>query len=252
MKLHFAISRNSKAQFLKKKINKLYKNYSPKKSDAIVVCGGDGFMLLTLQKFYKLKKPFYGINCGNLGYLLNSFKIFNILDAIKQSNKIILNPLEVLTFSKKGKIKKFIAVNEVSLLRQSKQTCSVNIKVNNKILLRKLVGDGIILSTPIGSTGYNSSAGGPKLNLNSSKLVLAPVSPFYPKNWKGKIINNNSKVEITNTKISRPISLVADNTESRNLKKTFIFLNKKIKIELLFDPTNNFKKKINNYNKKKL
>ncbi len=144
-----------------------------------------------------------------------------------------------------------IAVNEISLLRQSKQTANLQIKVNQKILIKQLVSDGILVSTPAGSTAYNLSVSGPILSLDSKKIALTPISPFRPRRWKGKLVSDRSKIIINNLQSKkRPISAVADNYEIRNIKKIEVKVNKKIKIDLLFDRGSSLIKKIKEEQKK--
>ena len=227
--------------FLQRKIN----SYLPKKSNLIVVIGGDGFMLQTLKKFYKLKKPFYGINSGSYGFLMNKFSTKNTIKNILKSNLISINPLEMTVKNKLGKTKKSIAINEVSILRQSRQAASLSILNGSKKIIKKLVSDGVLISTPAGSTAYNLSVHGPILNLDSKKLSISPISPFRPRRWRGKIISYRSNILIKNLNPKkRPISAVADNVEVRNAKTIFIKTNNKIKFNLLYDKKNSLQKKI--------
>ena len=245
-KLHFIFDKRSKkAQNLKKKILKKYKNTSPKKSDCIVVAGGDGFMLNILKRFYMIKKPFYGINCGTFGFLMNKFTFTDIERKISKAKKTLINPLELIAIDKNNKRKKLIAINEVSLFRESKQTALIRLKVGKKIIMKKLIGDGVLISTPAGSTAYNLSVHGPILSLNSGKLAITPISPFRPRRWKGKIISNNMRVKINNLDtLKRPIAAVADNMEVRNVKSLIIKINKNIKLVLLHDRDRSLVKKI--------
>ena len=227
--------------FLQKKIN----SYLPKKSNLIVGVGGDGFMLQTLKKFYKLKKPFYGINSGSYGFLMNKFSTKNTIKNILKSKLISINPLEMTVKNKLGKIKKSIAINEVSILRQSRQAASLSILNGSKKIIKRLVSDGVLISTPAGSTAYNLSVHGPILNLDSKKLSISPISPFRPRRWRGKIISYKSNILIKNLNPKkRPISAVADNVEVRNAKTIFIKTNNKIKFNLLYDKKNSLQKKI--------
>jgi len=227
--------------FLIKKINIT----TLKRSNIIVVLGGDGFMLQTLKKLYKLKKPFYGINSGNYGFLMNKFSNKNILKNLNTSNSIKIHPLQMIVKTKNNQIKKSIAINEISILRQSKQTSSISITTNKKNTIKNLISDGVLVSTPAGSTAYNLSAHGPILNLDSKKLTITPISPFRPRRWKGTIVSDSSKILIKNLDANkRPISAVADNFEVRNAKIVIIQLNKKISFELLYDKNNSLYKKI--------
>jgi len=218
---------------------------SLKKSNIIVVLGGDGFMLKTLKKLYKLKKPFYGINSGSYGFLMNKFSNKNFLKNLKTSHNIKIHPLQMTVRTKSNQIKKAIAINEVSVLRQSKQASSISINSNEKKIITNLISDGVLVSTPAGSTAYNLSAHGPILNLDSNKLTVTPISPFRPRRWKGTIVNDKSKIIIKNLDIKkRPVSAVADNFEVRNVKTITIQANKKIAFELLYDKNNSLYKKI--------
>ena len=202
-------------------------------------------MLQTLKKLYKFKKPFYGINSGNYGFLMNKFSNKNFIKNLNFSNSIKIHPLQMFVKNKNNQIKKSIAINEVSILRQSKQASLISIVANKKDIIKKLTSDGVLVSTPAGSTAYNLSAHGPILNLDSNKLAITPISPFRPRRWKGTIINDKLIVTIKNLDPNkRPISAVADNFEVRNAKKIIIKANKKISFNLLYNKNNSLHKKI--------
>ena len=245
-KIHFIFDKTTKkAQNLRKLILKKYKNFSPRKSECIVVAGGDGFMLNVLKRYSKIKKPFYGINCGTFGFLMNKYVSKNIEKKIKKAKKTLINPLELITVNKNNKKKKLMAINEVSLFRESKQTASLRLKVGKKTIIKKLIGDGVLVSTPAGSTAYNLSVHGPILSLNSGKLAITPISPFRPRRWKGKVISNKLTIRINNLNIKkRPIAVVADNIEVRNIKSLKIKINKNIKLALLHDKDRSLVKRI--------
>ena len=218
---------------------------SLKKSNIIIVLGGDGFMLQTLKKLYKLRKPFYGINSGNYGFLMNKFSNINFMKNLKTLNNIKIHPLQMVVRNKKNQIKKSIAINEVSILRQSKQASSISITANKKNIIKNLISDGVLVSTPAGSTAYNLSAHGPILNLDSNKLAVTPISPFRPRRWRGIVVNDKSTIVIKNMDVNkRPISAVADNFEVRNVKIITIQANKKITFNLLYNKNNSLFKKI--------
>ena len=244
-KIHFVIDKTNKAKPFRKKIHKEYKNYSPKISDVIVVLGGDGFMLQTLKKYQKYDKPFYGMNRGTSGFLMNKFKLENISKNISRSKLVSISPLEVKVTTKKNKVISAFAINEVSLLRQSRQTASLQIISSKKVIIKRLISDGVIVSTPAGSTAYNLSVHGPILSINSKKLAVTPISPFRPRRWKGKILPSSTLIKIINLSITkRPVSVVADNLEVRNIKKVTIKTNNSIKFKLLYDRNNSLTKKI--------
>tara|TARA_B100000780_G_scaffold268692_1_gene226858 strand:- start:192 stop:836 length:645 start_codon:yes stop_codon:yes gene_type:complete len=202
-------------------------------------------MLHSIKKFYKYKKSFYGINSGNYGFLMNKFSDKNFLKNLITSKHIKIYPLQMTVKTQNNKIRKSIAINEVSILRQSKQASSLSITSNKKNIIKHLVSDGVLVSTPAGSTAYNLSAHGPILNLDSNKLTITPISPFRPRRWKGTIVSDKSKIIIKNLDSDkRPISAVADNFEVRNVKTVKIHSNKKIIFELLYDKNNSLYKKI--------
>tara|TARA_B100000767_G_scaffold236483_1_gene230244 strand:+ start:3748 stop:4521 length:774 start_codon:yes stop_codon:yes gene_type:complete len=227
--------------FLVKKI----KITSLKKSNIIIVLGGDGFMLQALKKFYKFKKPFYGINSGNYGFLMNKFSSENFLKNLKTLHSVKIYPLQMSVKTRGDQIKKSIAINEVSILRQSKQASSISITSNKKSIIKNLISDGVLVSTPAGSTAYNLSVHGPILNLDSKRLAITPISPFRPRRWRGTIVGDKSKIIIKNLDSNkRPISAVADNFEVRNAKIIKIQSNKKIIFDLLYNNNNSLYKKI--------
>ena len=210
-----------------------------------IVIGGDGFMLKTLKKNKFSSKYFYGINSGDYGFLMNKFSSKSIINNLNKANLITISPLEMKVVNKQGSTKKYLAINEVSILRQSRQASSVLIKTGSKVIIKKLISDGVLVSTPAGSTAYNLSVRGPILSLNSKKLSISPISPFRPRRWSGKIINDKLAVTIKNLNITkRPISAVADNIEVRNAKTIQVKINRKIKFKLLYDKNRGLQKKI--------
>ena len=245
IKPHIVFDKNSFSKRIKDFLYKKLKNYSVSKSNLIVVIGGDGFMLEALKKYNKYKKKFYGINSGNYGFLMNKFSLKNIIKNLSNANMISISPLEMVVKNKNNQTKKSLAINEVSVLRQSRQAASLSIKHGSKQIIKNLVADGVLVSTPAGSTAYNLSVHGPILSLNSKKLSIAPISPFRPRRWKGKIVGDKLKIIITNLNpIKRPISAVADNLEVRNAKSISIQTNNKIKFNLLYDKNRSLQKKI--------
>ena len=202
-------------------------------------------MLQTLKKNKRSKKLFYGVNSGNYGFLMNKFSSKNFIKNFNSSKTVSISPLEMTVKNNKDDIKKYIAINEVSILRQSRQAASLSINHGSKKIIKELVSDGVLVSTPAGSTAYNLSVHGPILSLNSKKLSISPISPFRPRRWKGKIISDRSKIVIKNLNPKkRPISAVADNVEVRNAKNITIKTNQKIKFNLLYDQNRSLQKKI--------
>ena len=244
-KIQIISDKNIKSKKIKNLlINKIQKLISVK-SNITIVIGGDGFMLQTLKKNKNTKKFFYGINSGNYGFLMNKFSSKKIIYNLTKAKMITISPLEMVVKNNKNQIKKYIAINEVSILRQSRQAASLSIYHGSKQVIKNLVSDGVLVSTPAGSTAYNLSVHGPILSLNSKKLSISPISPFRPRRWKGKIVGDKSKIVIKNLyPKKRPISAVADNIEVRNAKNIIIRTNQKIKFNLLYDRNNSLQKKI--------
>ena len=227
--------------FLVRKLNKS----EPSRSNVIIVIGGDGFMLKTLKKHKRSKKFFYGINSGNYGFLMNKLSTKTTIKNLHKSNVISISPLEMIVKNNKNQIKKYLAINEVSILRQSRQAATLSIKHGSKQVIKRLVSDGVLVSTPAGSTAYNLSVHGPILSLNSKKLSISPISPFRPRRWKGKIVSHKSKIIIKNLNPKkRPISAVADNIEVRNAKDIIVKTKQNIKFNLMYDKNKSLQKKI--------
>jgi len=245
IKPHIIFDQNSLSIRIRNFLYKKTKNFSVLKSNLIIVIGGDGFMLEALKKYNKYKKPFYGINSGNYGFLMNKFSTKYTFKNLSKGRLVSISPLEMTVKNKSKLTKKAIAINEVSILRQSRQAASLSILNGSKTIIKKLVSDGVLVSTPAGSTAYNLSVHGPILSLDSKKLSISPISPFRPRRWKGKIVGEKTKIIIKNLNSKkRPISAVADNFEVRNAKYIIIKTNKKIKFNLLYDNNRSLQKKI--------
>jgi len=237
--------KNSKSSKIKKAVLKRIKSHSLSKSNLIIVIGGDGFMLETLKKYNKYKKPFYGINSGNYGFLMNKFSEKTNYKNLSKGRLVSISPLVMSVKNKSNVTKKSIAINEISVLRQSRQTASLTILNGKKQIIKHLISDGVLVSTPAGSTAYNLSVHGPVLGIDSNKLSISPISAFRPRRWKGKVISDKSKIIIKNLNPKkRPISAVADNIEVRNAKLISIKTNKKIKFNLIFDKNRSLEQKI--------
>ena len=202
-------------------------------------------MLSALKKYNKYKKPFYGINSGNYGFLMNKFSTKNTVRNLSKGRLVSISPIEMTVRNKSSLLKKAIAINEISILRQSRQAASLSILNGKKSIIKRLISDGVLVSTPAGSTAYNLSVHGPILSLDSKKLSISPISAFRPRRWKGRVVGDKSKIIIKNLNPKkRPISAVADNYEVRNARHISIKINKKIKFNLLFDSNRSLQKKI--------
>ena len=245
IKPHIVFDNTKLAKKIKNFLDNKIQNTTLNKCNLIIVVGGDGFMLSSLKKYNKYKKSFYGINAGSYGFLMNKFSTKNTIKNLPKAKQVTISPLEMTVKNKHNKIKKSIAINEVSILRQSRQAASLKILNGSKTIIKKLVSDGILISTPAGSTAYNMSVYGPILNLDSKKLSIRPISAFRPRRWKGRVVSDTSKIIINNLDIKkRPISAVADNLEFRNVKSISVKTNNRIKFNLLYDKNRSLQKKI--------
>tara|TARA_B100000767_G_C19697635_1_gene506917 strand:+ start:295 stop:1068 length:774 start_codon:yes stop_codon:yes gene_type:complete len=245
IKANIISDKNKKSKFIKKFLLKKIKNYSIKKCNFFIVIGGDGFMLDVLKKKNSFNKPFYGINSGNYGFLMNKLNKKKIIKNLTTAKMTSISPLVMTVTNNLRIVKKLIAINEISILRQGRQAASLLIKNNSKIMIKLLISDGVLVCTPAGSTAYNLSVHGPILSLNSKKLAISPISAFRPRKWKGKIVSDISKIKIINLNPKkRPVSAVADNKEVRNAKSISISVNKKIKFNLLYDNKKSLLEKI--------
>ena len=247
IKPFFLSSKKIKAQKALKILEKKYKHYSLKEANVVIVLGGDGTMLSLINDNSFIKKSVFGMNRGTVGFLMNNYESENLLDRIKSSKVTKLNPVYMKVTDIYNKTHLAFSLNEVSLLRQNRFAGNIRVKVNSKVKINKLVCDGILISTPAGSTAYNLSAQGPILPLNSPLLALTPICPFRPRRWKGAILPEKSKIvlDIIDPK-NRPVSATAGQVEVRNVKKVEVACNFSKTLNLLFDKEQNLEEKILN------
>jgi len=214
-------------------------------ADVIVVLGGDGFMLQAMHHFMARNIPFYGMNCGTVGFLMNNYSPQRLIERIHDARSHLLHPLRMYTRNLQGKDYELLAINEVSLFRQSRQAAKIRITVDHVVRIPEMTSDGVLVSTPAGSTAYNSSAGGPIIPLGANIIALTPLSPFRPRHWKGALLSHNSSVtfEVLDPD-KRPVSAVADFTEVRDVVSVAVHEQQKTSIKLLFDPEHNLEERI--------
>jgi len=243
----FLASNNEDAQKKKESLEKKFGTNAVESADVIVVLGGDGFMLEAIKKQMENNLPLFGLNYGSVGFLMNTVNDEDLIQRLDSSQSIKIKPLSMNAKSTDGSEHSAIAVNEVSLLRETHQAAKIKISIDKNVRLEELVCDGILLSTPSGSTAYNLSAHGPILPINADVLALTPISAFRPRRWKGAILNNNSQVkfEIIDSK-KRPVSAVADSTEFRNIESVTIKQDNQKSVQLLFDAQHSFEERILN------
>lgn len=205
-----------------------------------VVLGGDGFMLQTLHTMLDAGRviPAYGINLGTVGFLMNPFEeSMSVLDNLSRTKAKRIAPLQIAATTQDGTVHKLSAINEVSLLRETRQTAKIEVTVGSRVRIAELVGDGVLVATPAGSTAYNLSANGPILPLDSQMLALTPISPFRPRRWRGAILPDRMRIKLrVLDPIKRPVSAVADQKELRDIAEVTIDVAHKTELELLFDP----------------
>ena len=243
----FLASNNEEAQKKKESLEKKFGTNTVENADVIVVLGGDGFMLEAIKKQMEKNLPLFGLNYGSVGFLMNTVNDEDLIQRLDSSQSIKIKPLSMTAKSKDGSEHSAIAINEVSLLRETHQAAKIKISIDKNVRLEELVCDGVLLSTPSGSTAYNLSAHGPILPINADVLALTPISAFRPRRWKGAILNNKSEVkfEIVDNK-KRPVSAVADSTEFRDIESVTIKQDNKNSVQLLFDAQHSFEERILN------
>jgi NAD+ kinase len=249
MKIAIVASRSEKSQESYKQLTQKYHAHivNEKHADVIVALGGDGFMLNTLHHFLESDKPVYGMRRGTVGFLMNRYQLGDLIVRLKKSQVTTLHPLRMLATTTHGEHFEALAINEVSLIRQTRQSSRIGISINGQNKIQQLVGDGIMLATPGGSTAYNLSAHGPVLPLGSEILALTPISPFRPRRWKGAIIPSDAHIKFSVQDCAkRPVSATADNFEVRDVDFVEVFEDRSISLKLLFDPEHRLEDRIIN------
>ena len=217
-------------------------------ADAVVVLGGDGFMLQTLHTMLDAGRviPAYGMNLGTVGFLMNRFdRRANILKRLSASHPIRIAPLRGTATTHAGETHTFSAINEVSLLRETRQTAKIEVTVGSRVRISELVCDGVLVATPAGSTAYNLSANGPILPLDSKVLALTPISPFRPRRWRGAVLPDRVRIvlKVLEPK-KRPVAAVADQKELRDIAEVTLEIDHDTELELLFDPGQSLEERI--------
>lgn len=245
MQIFFHASQTDNAQEARKALCDSFGQASAENADMIVVLGGDGTMLEALHQYAGLNKPFYGMNFGSVGFLMNPFHTDNLTHRLSKAGKVEIHPLRMQAVDHHGKTHEALAFNEVSLLRETRQAAKLKISVDGKQRIAELVCDGALVATPAGSTAYNLSAQGPILPLSANVLALTPISPFRPRNWRGALLPADRTVDIEILESDkRPVSATADSLEFRDVKHISIHQSKQIGCTLLFDPDHHLEERI--------
>ncbi|MGQ0484213.1 MAG: NAD kinase [Hyphomicrobiales bacterium] len=226
---------------------KRYGNADPARADVVVALGGDGHMLRILHGFVSTGTPIYGMNRGSVGFLMNDYEEGRLPERLQAAELTVIHPLKMLATDDSGKTHRAIAFNEVSMLRQRYQAAKLKIAVDGKMRLEELICDGLLLSTPAGSTAYNLSAHGPILPIDSSLLALTPISAFRPRRWRGAILPHQAKVTVTALEPDkRPVAAVADHVEVRHVREVKIAEDRRRSAKLLFDPGHSLAERVLN------
>jgi len=222
-----------------------YGNAEPRDADIIVALGGDGLMLQTLHRFMNSGKPIYGMHRGTVGFLMNEFSGEKLKERLAAAQVAVIHPLLMQARDVAGKAHEFYAFNEVSLFRQSYQAARLRILIDGQERLAELVADGVLVSTPAGSTAYNLSAQGPIIPINAPLLALTPISPFRPRRWRGALLPNTARVTVDVLEADkRPVAAVADHDEVRSVNSVDIRMDHGISMHMLFDPGHSLDERI--------
>ncbi|HUW80187.1 MAG TPA: NAD kinase [Acidocella sp.] len=237
MKISFAAAHTEIAEAAKARLVAMYGDCPPKDAAVIVALGGDGVMLECLHKVLGTDQPVYGMNCGSVGFMMNEFLETGLPERIARAQPSILHPLRMHAITASGVVEEAMALNEVSLLRQLRQAAKIRILVDHTVRLEELICDGVLISTPAGSTAYNLSAHGPIIPLTANLLPLTPISAFRPRRWRGALLPSTVDVlfEILEPD-KRPVAAVADFTEVRNVVSVAVSEDRSIGATVLFDP----------------
>ncbi len=227
------------------KLEERYKHVAPEEADVIVALGGDGFMLETLHRYIDRKVPIYGMQRGSIGFLMNSYDEEGFEEKLDAADEVALHPLRMRVDTVGGERSEALAINEVSLLREARQAAKIRIRVDEVVRVDELICDGVLVSTPAGSTAYNLSVNGPILPLGAGLLALTPISAFRPRRWRGALLPQSASVtfEILES-AKRPVSAVADFTEVRDVAKVHVFQERNVVLTLLFHPEHNLEERI--------
>jgi NAD+ kinase len=245
LRLHFCAADTPKARAAQKALVQRYGQHAPEAADVLVPLGGDGFMLETLHAVIDRPKPIYGMNLGTVGFLMNGYTAGDLLDRIERATCTQLHPLRMRATLLDGKSEEGLAINEVSLLRETRQAASLSLWIDGVERLSDLVCDGLIVATPAGSTAYNLSAHGPILPIGAPLLAITPISPFRPRRWRGALVAQTARIFVrVNDPKKRPVSAVADYTEIRDVAGVEIWQDEDRAVDVLFDPEHNLEERI--------
>jgi NAD+ kinase len=241
----FVASGHPEAKQALKRLEASYEHVPPDEADIVVALGGDGFMLETLHRYLNREKPIFGMNRGSVGFLMNTFNESGLMERLARAEPIQLNPLRMTAIDCEGVTHEALAINEVSLLRETRFAAKLRIEIDGIERMPEMICDGVLVATPAGSTAYNVSVSGPILPLGAHLLALTPISVFRPRQWRGAILPREVTVtiQILNPKL-RPASAVADFTEVRNVQRVEVQEDRETTLTLLFDPEHDLEERV--------
>jgi NAD+ kinase len=244
-KIAFVASDVPEARDAIKRLVARYGDVPPAEADAIVALGGDGLMLQTLHRFLNDPIPIYGMNRGSVGFLMNEYSEDDLKERLARAEVSRVHPLSMVAYDHVGKARKALAINEVSLFRETFQAAKLRILVDGKVRLEELICDGVLVATPAGSTAYNLSAYGPILPINAQLLALTPISPFRPRRWRGALLSNKAHLTLLALEHDkRPVSAVADHIEMRNVVRVEVEQARHIDLLMMFDPDHSLDERV--------
>lgn len=241
----FVASNTPEAQDALARLGKLYGAAEPEEAGVIVALGGDGFVLETLHRYIANGAPIYGMNCGTVGFLMNRYDEEGLRERLDRAQEETLYPLRMTARTHDGRTQKALAINEVSLFRETRQAAKIEIAVDQVVRLEELICDGILVATPAGSTAYNLSAHGPIVPIGARLIALTPISAFRPRRWRGALLPDKARITLkVHEADKRPVSATADFTEVRDVVEVEVRSDRKKPLALLFDPEHNLEERI--------
>ena len=244
-RIAFAASPSPDAQAALATLRSLYGDTPDNEADVIVALGGDGFMLETMHRHIGTRRPIYGMNLGSVGFLMNEYRPEGLAERLETAERAVIHPLRMRATSADGARHSAIAINEVSLLRQTRQAAKIRIWIDGQARMDELICDGVLVSTPAGSTAYNLSAHGPILPIDSALLALTPISAFRPRRWRGALLPHKAQVRFEVLESAkRPVSAVADHVEVRDVVQVDIDVDRSITLTMMFDLGRNLNERI--------
>lgn len=244
-RLAFTASDRPEAEEARERLARRYGDAPENEAQVIVALGGDGFMLETLHTHLETGKPIYGMNRGSVGFLLNDYSEDDLLERINAAERALIHPLRMVAEDLAGRTHKAVALNEVSLLRQTRQTAKLRITIDGKVRMAELSCDGAMIATPAGSTAYNLSAHGPIIPLQARVLALTPISAFRPRRWRGALLPHTARVTFEILEADkRPVSAVADNFEVRDVLRVEVAEDREKGVTMLFDAGHSLEERV--------